>query len=95
MLNILRHLPMRYQDKTYQSLENGGIATLAIFADGDDTVHIDSAEVLASLVSNAKIVVIESSGHGVNFRRYKEVNSEILSFIDNLASDNETENIAR
>jgi len=84
MLNILRHYPLRDQDEDYRALGVAGVPTIALFGGKDDTVHIDSADVLASIAPGIEIVTIENGDHAMNFRQAELINPVLLGFLGDL-----------
>lgn len=81
MLNILRNYKLRDQDADYRALGETGVPTIAIFGDKDETVHIDSAGVLADLAPGIEIVILENADHAMNFRKSEVVTPLLLSFL--------------
>ena len=81
MLNILRHYPLRGQDADFRALGETGVPTIALFGGKDETVHIDSAKVLADLAPGIEIVTVEAGDHAMNFRKSEAINPLLLDFL--------------
>ncbi|MEE9330327.1 MAG: alpha/beta fold hydrolase [Parvularculaceae bacterium] len=81
MLNILRHFPLRRQEAIFKTTAEAGVPILAIFGAKDETVHIESAKILAEVAPDAKIVIIEEGDHSVNFRNVEAVNPVLLEYL--------------
>ena len=81
MLNILRNFPLRDQDEAFQALGTTGVPVIAIFGNKDETVDVQSAEILAAIAPNIAITVLENANHSVNIIKPEPVNQILLAFL--------------
>lgn len=83
MRQIFRNLPLTHRDDLFAAVGATGIPVLAIFADADKTIDIESASVLANLIPEARIEIIRGATHHLNIYRWAEVHEMLLSFYQN------------
>jgi len=90
MRQIFRNLPLTHRDDVFAAVGAAGIPVLAIFADADKTISIESASVLADLIPEARIEIIEGATHHLNIYRWAEVHEMLLSFYQNSETSSNT-----
>jgi pimeloyl-ACP methyl ester carboxylesterase len=62
------------------------VPALVIHGSGDRAITLDKAELLASEMPNAKLVVIEGAAHAPNLTHPDAVNAAIMTFLDGIPS---------
>ncbi len=80
LLSSLRHFPMHDREDTYQRFAQTGLVMKAVFGDADPTVLIASADRLNAAVPSAEIRVLPGADHGLNYKRHKDVNEDLVRF---------------
>ena len=80
LLSSYRNLPMRDRDTTFSRLSATGVPTLAIFGNADQTISVESADRLRTLMPSAKVEVIANGTHGVNYQMHQLINPLLTEF---------------
>jgi len=83
MRQIFRNLRLSHRDEVFRAIGVAGIPVLAVFGDADGTISIESAGVLADLIPDARIEIIEGATHHLNIHRWVEIHEMLLSFYRN------------
>ncbi|PCI67340.1 MAG: hypothetical protein COB38_09620 [Gammaproteobacteria bacterium] len=81
MKDILVEFPMTGQDHIYKKLGKVEIPMYAIFADKDELVKLESAELFNILVPHAKISIVKNSDHAVHVRQWEKVGKLLIDWL--------------
>ncbi|MEZ5946569.1 MAG: alpha/beta hydrolase [Hyphomonas sp.] len=81
LLSTYRRFHMTGRDDTFRSLAATGLPVMAVYGTDDPTVLISSADKLAALMPEARIVRIAGGTHGLNYQRHEDVNPLLLDFL--------------
>lgn len=82
LLSTFRHFPMKDRRDTFAALAGTGIPVAAVFGDADPTVLISSADELSAVLPEAQVHVIEGGDHGLNYKRFDEVNPVLTDWFE-------------
>lgn len=80
LLSTLRNLPMSGRDETFRRAAATGVPIAAIFGGADETIPVESAEMLIEIAPAIDVEVFESGTHGLNFQQHEPVNERLLEF---------------
>ncbi|MEZ5999089.1 MAG: alpha/beta hydrolase [Hyphomonas sp.] len=81
LLSTYRTFPMTGREDTFRRLAATGLPVMAIYGTADPTVLISSADKLAALMPEARIIRLDGGTHGLNYQRHAEVNPLLLGFL--------------
>lgn len=80
LLSTYRHMQMHDRAEVYRTLQTKNIPVTAIFGTADTTVLPTSLDKFNETIPDAKTVMIEGGGHGLNYQRHEQTNEYLISF---------------
>ncbi|MEO9969943.1 MAG: alpha/beta hydrolase [Hyphomonadaceae bacterium] len=83
LLSSYRHLPMRDQNTVFTRLSETGVPVMAVFGGKDTTVTPDSAQRLEALIPAARVDLLPSGEHGLNYQMNATTNPLIVNYFSN------------
>ncbi len=83
LLSTLRHFPMRDREDTYRRFAETATPMKAAFGDADPTIRMASVDRLKAAVPNAETVTLADADHGLNYKRHKDVNGDLVAWFQN------------
>jgi 3-oxoadipate enol-lactonase len=81
-LGVARQAEAIMKHDTFEQLPRIEVPTLIIHGDVDRAIPVENAQIMASRLPNAEMIILKGKGHGLNIEGITELNKAILNFLE-------------
>lgn len=81
--SLFRNLRLSHRDDLLTTIATTSLPVPGIFGDTDETISLESADLLADLIPRARVEIISGGTHHLNVHRWRIVRDIMLSFLHN------------
>ena len=81
-LGVARQAEAIMKHDTFEQLPRIKVPTLIIHGDVDRAIPVENAQIMASRLPNAEMIILKGKGHGLNIEGITELNKAILNFLE-------------